>query len=64
MKDECSYEKLMEIAEIIRCHNLRSSNEDWPKHIRIVQDADMLDHMGTMDVWLNFVYQAYDEKKC
>ncbi|NMA85975.1 MAG: HD domain-containing protein [Tissierellia bacterium] len=62
LKDECSYEKLMEIAEIIRCHNLRSSNEDWPKHIRIVQDADMLDHMGTMDVWLNFVYQAYDEK--
>jgi len=62
LKDECTHKELMEIAEIIRCHNLRNSNEDWPKHIRIVQDADMLDHMGTMEVWLNFVYQAYDEK--
>ncbi len=62
LKGECSHEELMEIAEIIRCHNLRSSNEDWTKHIRIVQDADMLDHMGTMEIWLNFIYQAYDEK--
>ncbi|CAK7086163.1 hypothetical protein CIW83_05000 [Tissierella sp. P1] len=62
LKDKCSYEELMEIAEIIRCHNLRSSNEDWSKQIRIVQDADMIDHMGTMEVWLNFIYQAYDEK--
>lgn len=22
----------------------------------------MLDHMGTMDIWLNFIYQAYDER--
>lgn len=62
LKDECSHEELMEIAEIIRCHNLRNSDEDWPRHIKIVQDADMLDHMGTMDIWLNFIYQAYDEK--
>lgn len=62
LKDECSHEELIEIAEIIRCHNLRNSDEDWPKHIRIVQDADILDHMGTMDVWLSFIYQAYDEK--
>lgn len=62
MKEECSPEELVDIAEIIRCHNLRNSDEDWPRHIKIVQDADMLDHMGTMDVWLNFIYQAYDEK--
>lgn len=62
LKEECSPEELVDIAEIIRCHNLRNSDEDWSKHIKIVQDADMLDHMGTMDVWLNFIYQAYDEK--
>ena len=62
LKDECTHEEVMEIAEIVRCHNLRNSDEDWAKHIRIVQDADILDHMGTMDIWLTFVYQAYDEK--
>lgn len=62
LKDECSHEELIEMAEIIRCHNLRDSNKAWTKQIRIVQDADMLDHMGTMEVWLNFAHQVYDEK--
>lgn len=61
LKDECSHEELIKISEIVRYHNLRNGN-DWPKYIKIVQDADILDHMGTMDVWLSFMYQAYDEK--
>lgn len=62
LKDDCSHEELMEIAEIIRCHNLRDSNQEVTRQIKIVQDADILDHMGTMEVWLNFAYQAYNEK--
>ena len=62
LKDECSDEELREITEIIRYHNSRGNSQNWVKEIRIVQDADMLDHMGTMEVWLNFVYQAFDGK--
>ncbi len=62
LKDECSNEELGEIAEIIRCHNLRDSSEEWSKQIKLVQDADIIDHMGTMEVWLNFAYQLCDGK--
>jgi uncharacterized protein len=27
-----------------------------------VQDADILDHFGTMEVWLKFVYSAHSEE--
>lgn len=46
--------------QIIREHNRRGRGEA-PFYVKIVQDADILDHFGTQEVWLNFMHQAYDE---
>jgi len=61
LKEECSEQELHEIAEIIELHNSRNE-KDLPFHIKIVQDADILDHFGSMDIWLKFIYSAHKEE--
>lgn len=59
--EECSEKELGEISEIIEFHNSRN-REDLPFHIKIIQDADILDHFGTLEVWLKFMYSAHKEE--
>lgn len=61
LREACTPEELETIAAIIRGHNDRGRDE-LPFYVKIVQDADILDHFGTQEIWLNFVHQAYDEK--
>lgn len=59
----CSPAELDEICGIIAVHDDRSSDRtlfsDWAK---LHQDADFLDHVGTYDVWMNFLYAVPHEK--
>jgi len=53
----CSEEELREICEIIGVHDDRHSGRDaFSPYIKLHQDADHLDHFGTFDVWMSFIY--------
>jgi len=61
LKDECSQDELVKVAEIIEYHNARNTI-DLPYYIKIVQDADILDHFGSLEIWLKFLYSAHTEE--
>ena len=61
LRDECSPEQLEFISDIIALHNNRN-HEELPYYIKLVQDADMLDHFGSMEIWMNFLYSAHGER--
>ena len=51
--------KLDEIYEIIRVHDERDCDKTaFSDVMKIHQDADLLDHMGTMFVWEQFLYSG------
>jgi uncharacterized protein len=52
----CSAVELDAVATIVRLHNQRGSVDD--RFVRIVQDADVLDHEGTLGLWLLFTVTA------
>lgn len=58
LKDHCSEVELEKIQEIIHCHSLRKE-QDYPDYVKLVQDADILDHFGSQEIWLNFLYTAH-----
>ncbi|WP_028610903.1 HD domain-containing protein [Paenibacillus harenae] len=58
---ECTDAQLEEISEIILLHNARN-REKLPPPIRVVQDADVLDHFGSLEIWLKFMYSAHNEE--
>lgn len=62
LSEYLNQKELEMISEIVRYHCKRVSPNDYPIWVRIVQDADILDHMGTTEVWLNFLYCAYENR--
>lgn len=62
LKDCCTPEECKEIAQIIHSHNQRKKSADFSMAELVVQDADLLDHFGTIEIWLKILYSAhYDE---
>jgi uncharacterized protein len=61
LQKECSPADLDKVSNIIEYHNSRN-NDDLPYYIKIIQDADILDHFGSMEVWLKFMYSAHTEE--
>lgn len=62
LRDYCSEYEMTGIEDIIYYHSLRKKNNDYSDYIKIVQDSDMLDHFGSMEIWLNFQYCAYKDE--
>jgi len=66
----CSDEELDGICEMIRVHDDRCSAQETlsatagelSTYIKIHQDADHLDHFGTFDIWMNFIYSVAHEQ--
>lgn len=59
----CSDNELNEICEIIRVHDKRGTNDSiFSDYIKLHQDADHLDHFGTFDVWMEFLYAIHHDK--
>lgn len=53
----CAPDELDEICAIIAVHDIRHGDRsDLPVSAKLHQDADHLDHFGTYDVWMNFLY--------
>jgi uncharacterized protein len=61
LKGHCEDREIEDIAELIRCHQLRKSGEQFSDTVKIVQDADILDHYGTIEIWMNFLYYAHED---
>jgi len=59
----CTDEELAAICEIIGVHDDRPPGcDDYSPCIKLHQDADLLDHFGTFDVWASFLHAAsHDE---
>lgn len=49
---------LQQASAIIRVHDDRRQNDGRSTALHLVQDADMLDHFGTLEIWANFGYAA------
>ncbi|HHT67920.1 MAG TPA: HD domain-containing protein [Firmicutes bacterium] len=56
--DVCPEEELNQIVEIVGTHTLRK-RKDYPYYVKLVQDADILDHFGSQEIWLNFWHSSY-----
>jgi len=54
----CNPAELEEIIQMIRLHNQRKSGHEYPTLVKIIQDADLLDHFGTLEIWLSFWHNA------
>ena len=52
----CSEAELDEICGIIAVHDDRSMHIEYADWVKLHQDADHLDHFGTFDIWMNFLY--------
>ncbi|MCL2344029.1 MAG: hypothetical protein FWC62_09075 [Firmicutes bacterium] len=52
----CTAEELSEICGIICVHDDRQPEKPLPDCVKIHQDADLLDHFGTFDIWSTFLY--------
>ena len=53
----CSTEELEAVCEIIKRHNMRNHASD-SQPVKIVQDADILDHVGAIGVWTSFYWSG------
>lgn len=58
----CAPDELDEICAIIAVHDARHGDRSrLPVWVKLHQDADHLDHFGTYDVWMNFLYAVPHE---
>ncbi len=54
----CSPGELEAICDIIRNHNQRQLSDQFCEAVKIVQDADVLDHVGSIGPWLAFYWSG------
>jgi uncharacterized protein len=54
----CTPTELAQICELIRCHTLYGQQAELPVAAKIVQDADILDHVGVIGAWLAFYWSG------
>lgn len=61
LKDELTPDELLEVQRLILSHDDRgdAGADMW---LKLLQDADLLDHYGSMEVWLNFNFSARYER--
>ncbi len=61
LKGVCLKDEIKDISLIIKMHSQRQQ-KDLPDFVKVVQDADKIEHFGTSEVWLQFLYRAYNEQ--
>jgi uncharacterized protein len=61
LQDLCTAEEIEQIARLIGSHAQRKKRE-YNNYEMLLQDADLLDHFGTIELWMNFCYSAIDDK--
>lgn len=62
LKGHCEKEEVDKISELIRYHQGPRKDEKLSDYIKIVQDADIIDRFGTIQIWLNFYKCASEDE--
>jgi uncharacterized protein len=47
------------VCETIALHNQRKKSKVFTEYTKLIQDADLLDHVGYIDIWLSFYYTGH-----
>jgi uncharacterized protein len=47
------------ICSVARFHNQRKKSNSYSDYIRLIQDADLIDHVGLIGVWTAFYWSGY-----
>ena len=50
--------KLDEVCDAIRMHNQRKQSDSFSDCVKLIQDADLIDHVGLIQVWLSFYWSG------
>lgn len=61
LQDICTTEELGKISELISLHISRKSG-CCDEYSKLFQDADLLDHFGTIELWMGFNYAAIEDE--
>jgi len=63
LKDELTSKELDEVCRLILAHgDRRPAKEFHDIWVWLIQDADVLDHVGTSGIWMSANYSAYRQK--
>ena len=63
LKPHMASDEIEEVVRLIGAHDDRKPDSD--KHdlsVRLLQDADLLDHFGTSEIWMCFSYYAAHDR--
>lgn len=58
LEGACTPSEVAQICQIVRQHCLRKLPNDYSLATRLVQDADLLDHVGPMWIWYHVSWNA------
>jgi len=58
LQEHCTAEELDEICELIALHCDRKPDRTYSPWVKLLQDADLLDHFGSAGVWIMFMIAA------
>jgi uncharacterized protein len=61
LQDLCTEEEVEQISGLIHCHAARKKRK-YNNYEMLLQDADLLDHFGTVELWMNFNYYAIEDE--
>ena len=60
LEGKLSAKEIESVSELVRMHNKRGKSSQVDQ--MVIQDADLLDHFGSQNIWLGFHYSAaHDE---
>jgi len=51
--------ELDKICDAIHFHNQRNKSDSFSDYVKLVQDADLIDHVGMIDVWMAFYWSGH-----
>ncbi len=54
-----SPETLETICEAIHLHNKRKNSDSFNDFTKLLQDADIIDHVGFIDIWMAFYWSGH-----
>jgi HD superfamily phosphodiesterase len=62
LREACAPDELAQVCQVIRQHPLRVQPNDYAIETQLVQDADLVDHVGAGYVWRNIYWTATEAK--
>lgn len=62
LKDYTSKKELEEICRTIEDHNHRKKSDNFSTITKLIQDADLIDHVGNIDIWMAFYWCGSNEE--